>query len=64
LYKAPVLIALVAGEASEVMETVSDDVIVGRCLAVLRAMFSNSTVPAPKETVVTRWKADPWSRYA
>merc|ERR1719461_2637676 len=37
LYKAPVLLALVAGEAA-------------------------ANVPTPKETVVTRWRAAPWSR--
>ncbi|KAL1437118.1 hypothetical protein MTO96_049110 [Rhipicephalus appendiculatus] len=42
------------------MENVSDDVIVGRCLAVLKGIFGS--VPQPKETVVTRWRADPWSR--
>lgn len=62
LYRAPVLLALVAGEAAAIMENVSDDVIVGRCLAVLKGIFGNSAVPQPKETVVTRWRADPWSR--
>jgi len=33
LYKAPVLLALVAGEAAAIMENVSDDVIVGRCIS-------------------------------
>ncbi len=36
LYRAPVLLALVAGEAAAIMENVSDDVIVGRCVAVLK----------------------------
>ncbi|EEB11361.1 Peroxisomal N1-acetyl-spermine/spermidine oxidase precursor, putative [Pediculus humanus corporis] len=62
LYHAPVLLALVAGEAAAIMENVSDDVIVGRCIAVLKGIFGNSAVPQPKETVVTRWRADPWSR--
>ncbi|XP_074661077.1 lysine-specific histone demethylase 1A-like [Tubulanus polymorphus] len=62
LYKAPVLLALVAGEAAAIMENVSDDVIVGRSLAVLKGIFGNNAVPQPKETVVTRWRADPWSR--
>lgn len=62
LYKAPVLLALVAGEAAAIMENVSDDVIVGRCIAVLKGIFGNTAVPTPKETVVTRWRADPWSR--
>lgn len=44
------------------MENVSDDVIVGRCIAVLKGIFGNAGVPQPKETVVTRWRADPWSR--
>ena len=34
--KAPTLLALVAGEAASIMENVSDDVIVGRCIAVLK----------------------------
>ncbi|XP_071051181.1 lysine-specific histone demethylase 1A [Onthophagus taurus] len=62
LYKAPVLLALVAGDAAAIMENVTDDVIVGRCIAVLRGIFGQSGVPQPKETVVTRWRADPWSR--
>ena len=45
LYRAPVLLALVAGEAAQIMENVSDDVIVGRCLSVLRGIFGNSAVP-------------------
>lgn len=44
------------------METVSDDVIVGRCIAVLKGIFGATAVPQPKETVVTRWRADPWAR--
>ncbi|XP_073995222.1 lysine-specific histone demethylase 1A-like [Rhodnius prolixus] len=62
IYKAPVLLALVAGEAAAIMENVSDDVIVGRCLAVLKGIFGNNNVPQPKETVVTRWRVDQWSR--
>lgn len=62
LYKSPVLMALVAGEAANIMENVTDDVIVGRCLSVLKTIFGSATVPQPKETVVTRWRADPWSK--
>lgn len=40
LYRAPVLLALVAGEAAAIMENVSDDVIVGRCIAVLKGKQS------------------------
>lgn len=45
LYHAPVLLALVAGEAAAIMENVSDDVIVGRCIAVLKGIFGNNAVP-------------------
>jgi hypothetical protein len=45
LYKAPVLLALMAGEAAAIMENVSDDVIVGRCIAVLKGIFGNNAVP-------------------
>jgi lysine-specific histone demethylase 1 len=44
LYKAPVLLALVAGEAAAIMENVSDDVIIGRSIAVLKGIFSNGAV--------------------
>ncbi|XP_058118731.1 possible lysine-specific histone demethylase 1 [Anopheles ziemanni] len=60
--QSPILLALVAGQSAAIMENVSDDVIVGRCIAVLKGIFGNSVVPQPKETVVTRWRADPWSR--
>jgi [histone H3]-N6,N6-dimethyl-L-lysine4 FAD-dependent demethylase len=47
-------LALVAGEAAAVMENVTDDVIVGRCIAVLKSIFGHAAVPQPKECVVTR----------
>lgn len=62
LYQAPTLLALVAGEAAAIMENVTDDVVVGRCIAVLKGIFGNTAVPQPRETIVTRWKTDPWSR--
>ncbi|KAI5744488.1 hypothetical protein M8J76_002663 [Diaphorina citri] len=62
LYQAPVLLALVAGEAASILEDVSDETIVGRCIAVLKGIFPTNTVPQPKETVVTRWKADPFAK--
>lgn len=39
------LLALVAGEAAAIMENVSDDVIVGRSIAVLKSIFGNNAVP-------------------
>jgi lysine-specific histone demethylase 1 len=62
IYQLPVLLALVAGKSAHIMENVSDDVIVGRCIAVLKGIFGDKAVPQPKETIVTRWRADPWAR--
>lgn len=45
LYRAPVLLALVAGEAASVMEEVSDDIIISRCMLVLRGIFGTANVP-------------------
>ncbi|KAH6921823.1 hypothetical protein HPB50_005368 [Hyalomma asiaticum] len=55
LYKAPVRL-----QPSWRMSATT--VIIGRCIAVLKGIFGNSAVSQPKETVVTRWRADPWSR--
>lgn len=64
LYNSPVIIAMVAGNAARIMESVTDDVIVGRTISVLKAIFGNPNVPPPKEAVVTRWMADPNSHGA
>ncbi|XP_017081296.1 possible lysine-specific histone demethylase 1 [Drosophila eugracilis] len=58
----PVLLALVAGMAANIVESVTDDIIIGRCMSVLKNIFGNTSVPQPKETVVTRWRSDPWAR--
>ncbi|KAH8411165.1 hypothetical protein KR222_009260 [Zaprionus bogoriensis] len=58
----PVLLALVAGMAANIVESVTDDIIVGRCMSVLKNIFGNTSVPQPKETVVTRWRSDQWAR--
>ncbi|CAF1003388.1 unnamed protein product [Adineta steineri] len=60
--KPPVLIALVAGDAANVVECATDDVIIGRTLVVLRNIFGSVAVPSPKESLVTRWKSDPFAR--
>ena len=55
LYKAPVLLALVAGDAAAIMENVSDDVIVGRSIAVLKGIFGNNAVPQVRYCILG-WK--------
>lgn len=49
---APILLALMAGEAAGIMENISDDVIVGRCLAILKGIFGSSAVPQVSEHIV------------
>lgn len=61
MFKSPVLIALIAGEAATVIETVPDEAIVGRAMTILRAIFGFQTVPQPNKYRVTRWRGDPWA---
>ena len=45
IYREPVLVALAAGKAANVMESVTDRVIVTRTLQVLRGIYGNDAVP-------------------
>lgn len=62
--RTPTLTGLISGEAADMMEKLSDVEILERCLEVLRSIYGNANVPAPKEYVVTRWRKDPWARGA
>lgn len=46
-----------AGEAAGIMENISDDVIVGRCLAILKGIFGSSAVPQ-----VSEWGPGIWTK--
>lgn len=58
----PVLIALMAGDAAHQAEAMADQEIVAEVLSELRNIFKLKTVPDPLETIVTRWKADKFTR--
>ncbi|KAI4257295.1 MAG: hypothetical protein LQ352_001707 [Teloschistes flavicans] len=58
----PVLIALMAGEAAVQAESASDDELINGVTADLRRMFKGTHVPRPSETIVTRWRKDPFTR--
>lgn len=45
LYRAPVLLALIAGKASNVAEKIGDDFILSRTLAVLKGIYGTDNVP-------------------
>lgn len=57
----PVLVALMAGESAHHAETSSNDQLVKEVTDRLESMFAPNTVPLPTETIVTRWKKDPYA---
>ncbi|KAF1942567.1 hypothetical protein EJ02DRAFT_433817 [Clathrospora elynae] len=58
----PVLVALMAGDAAHYAEATSDDQLIKEVTDRLDAMFAPNDVPLPSETIVTRWKRDPFAR--
>lgn len=57
----PTLIALMAGEAAHYAEATSNDQLVKEVTDRLEKMFAPSHVPLPTETIVTRWRRDPFA---
>jgi hypothetical protein len=51
-----------AGEAAMQTELESDEVLVKEATFYLSKMYPTKNVPQPTETIVTRWKKDPYSR--
>lgn len=62
--RTPTLTGLMSGEAADMMEKLPDVEVLERCLDVLRSIYGNANVPAPRDYVVTRWRKDPWARGA
>ena len=62
--RTPTLTGLISGLAADLVEKLPDVEILERCLGVLRSVYGNASVPAPKDYVVTRWRKDPWARGA
>ncbi|KAL5372738.1 hypothetical protein DPSP01_013254 [Paraphaeosphaeria sporulosa] len=58
----PTLVALMAGEAAHYAEATSNDQLVKEVTDRLDKMFAPSHVPLPTETIVTRWRRDPFAR--
>jgi hypothetical protein len=57
----PVLVALLAGDAAHYAEVSSNDQLVKEVTDRLDSMFAPTPVPLPSETIVTRWKRDPFA---
>ncbi|KAI5798997.1 flavin-containing amine oxidoreductase-domain containing protein [Geopyxis carbonaria] len=58
----PVLVALMAGESATQTERESDETIIEEATAALQKMYSDKIIPEPLETIITRWRKDPYSR--
>jgi hypothetical protein len=58
----PVLVALMAGNAAHDTEVSTDESLVEEVTGRLAKMFAPKHVPLPSETIVTRWKQDPFAR--
>ncbi|KAF2270711.1 lysine-specific histone demethylase 1 [Lojkania enalia] len=58
----PMLVALMAGDAAHYAEASSDDCLVKEVTGRLKQMFSPKSVPLPSETIITRWRKDPYAR--
>lgn len=58
----PVLVGLMAGEAALEAEQTSDQKIVEDALHVLQRINNNNTLPILRESLVTKWAGDPFSR--
>lgn len=57
----PVLVALLAGDAAHYAEASTNDQLVKEVTDRLDSMFAPNHVPLPSETIVTRWKRDPYA---
>ncbi|KAK8218236.1 flavin-containing amine oxidoreductase-domain containing protein [Phyllosticta capitalensis] len=58
----PTLVALMAGNAAHDTEVASDSSLIQEVTERLSQIFAPKRVPAPQETIVTRWKKDPFAR--
>ncbi|KAI5800528.1 flavin-containing amine oxidoreductase-domain containing protein [Pyronema domesticum] len=58
----PVLVALMAGDAATQVETTPDSVLVQEATTALQKMYPTKVVPPPMESIITRWRKDPYSR--
>lgn len=58
----PMLVALMAGDAAHEAEQTDTPTMVSEIHKRLQKTFATRVVPAPRETIVTRWKRDPFTR--
>ncbi|RPA81364.1 hypothetical protein BJ508DRAFT_209259 [Ascobolus immersus RN42] len=58
----PMLVALMTGDAAEETEKQSDEQIVTEVTDVLTKMFPGKNVQRPLESIITRWRSDPYAR--
>ncbi|VXD20438.1 FAD-dependent oxidoreductase [Planktothrix paucivesiculata] len=56
----PMLMALTGGSFARSLETMTQQQLTDKIMAVLREMYGNS-IPNPQEILVTRWSSDPYT---
>lgn len=57
----PTLVALMAGDSAYQAEAEGNQALVKDLTSRLRRMFGDSNVPMPSESIITRWKRDPFA---
>ena len=56
----PMLMALTGGSFARSLETMTQQQLTDKIMAILREMYGNS-IPNPQEILVTRWSSDPYT---
>jgi len=57
---APVLVAMISGQAAYTVETLTGEEVVARAMTILRSIYGSS-IPNPTRAVITRWASDPFA---
>ena len=62
VHSSHILVTTISGEALNEFQRCSDSEIVSRCVATLRRMFPQDSVPDPLQSIVSRWGDDPFAQ--
>lgn len=57
----PTLVALMAGDAAHQTESEPDTLLITEATTALSRIYPSHPIPSPTETIITRWKSDPYS---
>ncbi len=57
-----ILMTTVSGPALELYNTLNDDVIINKCMIVIRSLFNDQTIPEPIEYRLSHWANNPFAK--